>query len=574
LTLTYNDAAIRLLGPDHPGAFGNGPDSLTARWRSIRTDLERVRSERCVVHTDEMILTPIIDGDAVVAIAGSAVAVDENRLLTATKDHASLLVVDDDPIMRMFLTNALADDWTVRDASGGTSALELIAAERPDLVISDLRMPDGDGLGLVTALRRDPATATLPVILLTGFADANDRTSGIEAGADDYLVKPITPSELRARVRHQLALGRIREEESRKAKHAKDDFLATIGHELRNPLSTASTMAQALMLRSPGTDLELMNRALRHLSSLVDDLVESSRLSRKKITIDPVVRELAMLVDRAVEIVTPAFDERNIRMLLSVPRVGFKVDADVDRLTRAIANILLNAAQHSSAKQDVVVHATRVGDRIHLRIADQGVGISPERIANVFEAFQGDRAAGGLGLGLSIARNIVELHHGSLELASGGEGQGTRCTFDLPAATGVAVAAADVTPRKIGHRLLLVEDNDDAARALKRALEQLGYEVALAHNAPIALNLARSFKPDVALLDLGLPVMDGWELARRLRHAEADLPIVAVTARDQAADKERSAELGFVDHLVKPIDLNRLEKIVSSLDAGARRPIS
>ncbi len=571
LALIYNDAAIRLLAADHPVALGTVPETLGARWRTIRADLDRARCERCVVHTPEMVLTPIIEGDAVVAIAGCPLALDEEALNPPqAKDPATILVVDDDPVMRLFVGGALAEDWTVREADGGRAALQCIQADRPDLIISDLRMPDGDGLELVRALRRDPTTASLPVIMLTGFGDATDRTAGAEAGADDYLVKPITSAELRARVRHQLALARIRGEESTKAKRAKDDFLATIGHELRNPLSTASTMAQALMLRSPSPDLELMNRALRHLSSLVDDLVESSRLSRQTITLQLATTELANMIDRAVEIATPIFDQRNVRMLVSVPRVGFKIEADLERLARAIANVLVNAAQHSAANQDVVIHAARVEDRLQLRIADVGVGIAAERLAGVFEAFQGDRPAGGLGLGLSIARNIVALHRGTIEITSGGEGKGTRCTFDFPAGSASTV---DGVPKN-AQRLLLVEDNDDAARALKRALEQLGYEVALAHNAPIALNLARTFKPDVALLDLGLPVMDGWELAKRLRIASADLPIVAVTARDQAADKERSAELGFVDHLVKPIDLNELEQIVSSLDSGARRPDS
>jgi CheY-like chemotaxis protein len=164
-----------------------------------------------------------------------------------------------------------------------------------------------------------------------------------------------------------------------------------------------------------------------------------------------------------------------------------------------------------------------------------------------------------------IARRLITLHGGTIDVAS--DGSGTLCTIDLPLLEQPWEESSPEPPAE-RRRLLLVEDNDDTARSLKAALEHLGYEVAVAHDAPIALNLARSFQPDVALLDLGLPVMDGWELARRLHEATAQLPIVAVTARDQEADKRRSAELGFVDHLVKPIDLPRLQKIVERVSAS------
>jgi CheY-like chemotaxis protein len=220
-----------------------------------------------------------------------------------------------------------------------------------------------------------------------------------------------------------------------------------------------------------------------------------------------------------------------------------------------------------------VVDVARDGERLLLRVTDEGQGIEPQDLATVFSSFQSERTSGGLGLGLAIARRIIDLHGGAIALRSLGTGRGTECEIELLAATSEAVAPsaeleapASSSPCK---RLLLVEDNDDAARALRAALQQLGYEVALAHDGPIALNLAKTFRPDVALLDLGLPVMDGWELAARLRNVAEHLPIVAVTARDAAADKQRSAQTGFAEHLVKPIDLRHLVKVVESLPSSS-----
>lgn len=448
-SLIYNDAAIRFLGDSHPDALGRTvPDDRSERWRTIRSDLERVSTENTVVRTHDLTLHPIEEAGRVVAVLGVA-------------------------------------------------AIEVgISAATPD--------------------------------------DEDSR------------------------------------EAVRTATREKDDFLAMVGHELRNPLATVSTMLQALFLRGPSREVELMERAVRQLTRLVEDLLESSRLSRGKIQLHKTVVELAQIVDRAVEHVTPLFEDNRHKVSVSVPRVGLRVEADAERLARAIANVLTNSAQHTPAGRRIMIEAVRTAERVRLRIADEGSGIAPDRMASVFQAFQAERSSGGLGLGLSIARSVVELHGGTIGVASAGTDKGTECTIELTA-TGQAAVDPPPVPRTTRRRLLLVEDNDDAGRALKAALEQLGYEVALAHDAPIALNLARTFKPDVALLDLGLPVMDGWELAKRLHGAGGELPVVAVTARDQESDKQRSAELGFAEHLVKPIDLPRLQRIVEELSA-ARGP--
>jgi CheY-like chemotaxis protein/anti-sigma regulatory factor (Ser/Thr protein kinase) len=326
-------------------------------------------------------------------------------------------------------------------------------------------------------------------------------------------------------------------------------------------------MLQALLLRGASPELALMERAVRKLTFLVEDLLESARLSRGKVQLQRRITELAQVIDRAVEQVSPLLADHRHKVMVSVPRVGMRVDADAERLARSIANVLTNASQHTPAGGRITIDAHHVGEAIQLRIVDEGSGIPTERLATVFQAFHDERGTGGLGLGLAIARGVVELHGGTIDVSSDGAGRGTACTFMLP---GTAQPAEDqASPAARGRRrLLLVEDNDDTARALKAALEQLGYDVAVAHDAPIALNVAKTFQPDVALLDLGLPIMDGWELAKRLKTALDPLPIVAVTARDQESDKQRSAELGFAEHLVKPIDLPRLQRIVDELSAS------
>jgi signal transduction histidine kinase/CheY-like chemotaxis protein len=352
----------------------------------------------------------------------------------------------------------------------------------------------------------------------------------------------------------------------------RDAFLSVVAHELRNPLSALMTTLQALMLRTPSEDVELMERSVRQLSRIVDNLLDVSRIARGRLELRPKPMELANIIDRAMEIVTPIFNERNTQVFVRVPRVGLRLDADPERIAQALANLLANASRYSEPGSRVWVQAAREFDRVRLVIKDEGTGIEPDRLPVIFEAFyqppeQRPRTSG-LGLGLAISRSLVELHGGKLTVTSGGTGQGTECTIELPTSARAGTPAGTATPPASRRKLLLVEDNDDTARSLKNALEQLGYIVALAHNGPVALNVARTFDPDVVLMDIGLPVMDGWELAKRLRELRGvthNAPVVAVTAYDRDVDRQRSTEAGFAEHLVKPIDLGKLQEVVESL---------
>jgi signal transduction histidine kinase len=481
-----------------------------------------------------------------------------------------ILLVDDNRDLQTYVTSLLAGELYVEAVSDGRTALDVARRNPPALVLTDIMIPDVDGIQLVRELRAEPLTADVPILILSARADEETRVEGLAAGADDYIIKPFSARELRARIRTQLELStaRVQIGEARAATRAKDDFLVLLGHELRNPLSVLSATVQTLLLKAPSAEADLMQRAVWQLARLVDDLLDMSRLSRGKVQLDRARVELALVLDRAQECVRRFVQERHTQILVDLPRAGLAVDCDAGRLSQAIANVIMNASKFSAPGSKVSVEAIRVDDRVRVRVADAGSGIEPSRLARVFDAFAEPDQAEGLGIGLAIARSLIELHDGTIRLDSAGVGHGTECTIELPVEAREASSRPSATARRPRKRILLVEDNHDTAMALKSGLEQLGYQVALAHDGPVALTVARSFQPDVALIDIGLPVMDGWELARRLREMRVpsrELHFVAVTALDRDADKKRSADAGFADHLVKPFDLTKLERVVESL---------
>jgi signal transduction histidine kinase/ActR/RegA family two-component response regulator len=352
---------------------------------------------------------------------------------------------------------------------------------------------------------------------------------------------------------------------------AKDDFLSLFGHELRNPLSALSTTLQVLRRQAPSAEVALMDRSLAHLTRLVDDLLDLSHLKRGKLELRTTTLELAHVIDLSLEKLARPLEERRTQIFVRAPRVGLGIECDPERMAQAIANVVQNASQYSEPGSKVVIEAQNLDGRIRMQIKDEGAGIEASRLANLYVPFretQGRAEHAGLGLGLAIARHLVELQGGDIRVDSAGIGKGTIVTIELPHQPAPAVEVTAPATKKARKRVLLVEDNHDAATALQKALEMLGYQVALAHNGPVALTVAKAFQPDVALLDINLPVLDGWELSKRLRELRVparELHFVAVTARDQEQDRQKSAEAGFVEHLVKPIDLGKLERVVENL---------
>jgi signal transduction histidine kinase/CheY-like chemotaxis protein len=363
----------------------------------------------------------------------------------------------------------------------------------------------------------------------------------------------------------------------READRRKDEFLAMLSHELRNPLAAIATAIQLMRLRGAAVpELGTLERQTEHLRRLVDDLLDVSRITRGKIELRRQPVEIADALLRAMEMAQQQLESRSHRVTIdAVPRTGLCVQADPDRLAQILFNLLSNAAKYTPRGGHIELRAWRAGERIFLSVKDDGMGIAPDLIERVFDMFVQQeqtiaRSEGGLGLGLTIVRSLVEQHGGRVRAHSAGVGKGSEFTLELPAATRepAAKAAAPMpAPERTGRRVLVVDDNVDAAQAIAELMGMLGHTVRVAHDGPQALAEAAQFEPEIALLDLGLPGMDGYELARALRqHANgAGAPrLVALSGYGLESDRARSAAAGFADHLVKPVELARLERVLSA----------
>ncbi len=370
--------------------------------------------------------------------------------------------------------------------------------------------------------------------------------------------------------------------EAESANRAKDEFLAMLGHELRNPLSPILTALQLMKLRGGDADERervVIERQVRHLTRLVDDLLDVSRIARGKVELKREVFEIVDVVAKAIEMASPLLEERTHTLHVDVPRRGLAVTGDSTRLSQVLANLLTNAAKYTGQGGDISVAAAREGEEVVVRVRDNGIGIAPDVLPHVFDLFVQerqaiDRAQGGLGLGLTIVRSLVKRHGGTVVASSAGTGKGSEFVVRLPR-TDSAVRSetgrrlpvdASAAPR-VG-RVLVVDDNADAADMLVQALTAHGYTAQAAYDAPQALRLAGEVRPDVAFVDIGLPVMDGYELAAQLRQdpALARMRLIAVTGYGQASDRARALAAGFETHLVKPVEW---EAIAGLLDAHA-----
>jgi signal transduction histidine kinase/ActR/RegA family two-component response regulator len=363
-----------------------------------------------------------------------------------------------------------------------------------------------------------------------------------------------------------------------KAARAKDEFLAMLGHELRNPLSPIVTALQLMRLRNQTSrEQEVIERQVANLTRLVDDLLDVSRITRGKVELRKRDVEFAEVAARAIETVSPALERKQQRLDVDVPSSGLMLHADPDRMAQVISNLLNNASKYSDVGQAITLRAAPEGRRLAIRVRDEGIGIAPAMLERVFELFEQqpqalDRTSGGLGLGLAIARSLVHMHGGQVRAMSEGPGQGSEFVVELPLAVGGAVSADVVLPpaldadlpRGSGEHVLIVDDNEDAARLLGEALTALGYRARTALDGPTALQMVDEFSPAIAVLDIGLPVMDGYQLARRLRK-RGGIRLVAVTGYGQSSDRDRSRAVGFDAHLVKPIAVGDLARLLARL---------
>lgn len=354
--------------------------------------------------------------------------------------------------------------------------------------------------------------------------------------------------------------------EAEMANLAKDEFLAILGHELRNPLAPIVSALQLMARRGDDTtrrERTIIERQVRHLSRLVDDLLDVSRIVRGKVDITRERLDLRSIVDKAVEMTRPLFEERELRIELSLGASAAWVDGDPVRLSQVAGNLLTNAAKFSARQGSVKVTLASIDDHHELAIRDEGVGIAPELLSRVFELFVQapqslDRSQGGLGLGLAIVANLLEPHGGSVHAESEGLGHGATFRVRLPRADPPALprlAASPVPRRMRSGRLLIVDDNRDAADVLADLLRDSGFEVRVEPDALRALDLAERFTPQLAILDIGLPGINGYDLARKLRALPnlSDVRLIALTGYGLGSDRERAEHAGFDLHLIKPV---------------------
>jgi PAS domain S-box-containing protein len=361
------------------------------------------------------------------------------------------------------------------------------------------------------------------------------------------------------------------------ANRRKDEFLAMLGHELRNPLSPILTATELMALHGNGVmepERKMIEDQVKHLMRLVDDLLDVSRITRGSIELRKEPVELRRIVTQAVEMASPLLEQRSHRLSLDVAP-DLIIDADPERMVQVVSNLLTNAARYTDDGGDVRVSSDATEDAIVLRVKDTGVGISPTMLPFVFDPFVQEKQAlnrprGGLGLGLAIVRSLVQLHGGSVSVSSPGPGKGSEFAITLPrsrekveARAAESTAGRERAAGEAGIRVLVVDDNENLTRALARGLQALGHEVRTAHDGPSALRLVEQFTPALCLIDLGLPVMDGYELARRLAALPAlsKTRIVAVSGYGEPVAQQRSAEAGFAAHLVKPVELTVLEEM-------------
>ena len=545
--------------------------------------------------------------------------------------------------------------WNLVSARSGLEALDKLMRQEFAVVLLDVSMPDMDGFEAARLIHEHPRFEKTPIIFVTGVHVSElDRLTGYKVGAVDYVSIPVVPEILRGKVavlvelylkrrelrelnrtlataNEQLAAAntnlqaektreletlnrvlqranteleqanrtlqseiaeRTRVEQALKAadRH-KDEFLAMLAHELRNPLAPILNAVQ-LIRKKPLTDPQLLwsrdviERQLGHLTRLVDDLLDVSRITRGKINLSRETVEVADLVARAVETVQPLIAERGHQLHLSVAPQSIRVFGDPLRLTQAVGNVLSNAAKYTENGGLISLTAGQVGDTVEIRVQDTGIGIPAEMQPVIFDMFTQlnvptGRAQSGLGIGLALVRKLLEMHGGSVSAFSEGNGRGSEFLITLPvipseisAGNGRTAVGLDSSVGgeavQVRRRILVADDNSDALESLATLLELSGHEVFSAANGALALESAERNLPEVALLDIGMPKLDGYEVARRIRAQPwgRRITLVALTGWGQESDRRRSGEAGFDSHLVKPLDLDKLTALLERLPAS------
>lgn len=514
------------------------------------------------------------------------------------------LVVDDRESNLLTLEALLRREGLVLlKATSGTEALEYLLHYDVALALVDVQMPGMDGYELAELMRSTERTRRIPIIFITaGTADNQRRFRGYEAGAVDFLHKPVEPDILKGKAAVFFELYRQRQEltatmienerlleESQQfatalqeADRRKDSFLAVLAHELRNPLAPLRNGLELIRRMPADSEMaaqarEMMSRQLGHMVRLIDDLLDVSRIANGKINLKFEMTELRGVIDLALETSRPQVDIGAHDLTVDYPDEKIWVNADITRLAQMISNLVTNAAKYTPAKGKILIEVRRQERQVTIKVTDNGLGIPPEMLSEVFVMFTQvnrtlDRSQGGLGIGLALVKWLAELHGGTIAVESEGSGLGSTFTLCIPAEAGMVPSGnvelgQNEVVSGVQLRILVVDDNIDSAESLAMMLTLDGHQVRTSHEGTDAILVAKEFLPDVVFLDIGLPDMSGYEVARTLRE-EISLEntlLVAITGWGSDEDKRQGREAGFNEHLTKPVDSSHVEQILASL---------
>jgi len=523
-------------------------------------------------------------------------------------DKVNILLVDDQPAKLLSYEAILAPlgENLVR-ANSGKEALEHLLRMDIAVVLVDVCMPDIDGFELAAIIHEPPRHRRTAIIFVSAVHLTDiDRLRGFECGGVDYVSVPVEPEILRARVSvfaelyrktRELerlnqdlerrvaertaelteAASRLRQSEAalKEADRRKDEFLAMLAHELRNPLAPIRNSVEILRQRADEErglrwGYEIIERQLNQLTRLVDDLLDVGRITRGKLEMRPEPSELGQVLQGAADAIRPDLAHKGLHFEVSLPPEPVPILVDRVRLTQVILNLLDNARKFTPAGGTIWLTGESDGEDVLITVRDSGVGVAADELPRLFQMFYqpstGSVPQGGLGIGLALVRRIVEMHGGWVEARSPGPGGGSEFVVQLP--SGVVAEAPAATVEPLGNvvelptprRVLIVDDNQDSAKSLAILLRRDGNVVQTAFDGVAAISAAESFRADVILLDIGLPEMDGYHVARQIRQRPwgSHVLLVAVTGWGQDDDRRLTREAGFDAHLVKPVDLRMI----------------
>ena len=466
------------------------------------------------------------------------------------------------------------------------------------LLLAEEALAHGGALHLASTLQSQPSWSDMPMVVITGNGDVAARSHMLttlgSAGNISIIERPVRPATLVSTFLFALASRRrqyqvrtlLAERENMvsilsQADRRKDEFLAMLAHELRNPLASIANAA-GLLKTSPDSECHtwaanVIERQIHQLSHLIDDLLDVSRITTGKIRLRQECLDAALILDRTCECVRPLVRQRNHDLICQYPHGSLWLEADPTRLEQILLNLLTNAAKYTPTGGRITLSAKREGSDIVIRVTDNGMGIAPERMPEMFELFaQGERSIarseGGLGIGLTIVQKLVELHGGKVEAHSEGHNLGSVFTVRLPGVP-KPVRATDEghasNSKELGFTaksIVIVDDNIDSAQGLARLLSRIGHQICVAHDGPQALNLVRENRPQAIIMDIGLPGMDGYEVARRIRqeNGHANTLLIAVTGYGQEEDRQEALNAGFDHHLIKPVNVAELRRLLAN----------